>query len=156
MADADYSLKLNADQAKVVQAALELYSRVGMGQLGYVLEHPEIHKRLAGSPREVAEQTLETAKQAIFGMVHGQYHGIHSRELEDETASAWDLQQVIRHRLAWDQAGNPDHRDFRTMGGVRFDEPRRASTQPLARMNALDHPDFTDETGGPYPAGAPR
>lgn len=50
----------------------------------------------------------------------------------DEGQLAWDLYQVIRHRLAWDRAGNPPVRDWKTMMTVDFDEPLKIGPEPLA------------------------
>jgi hypothetical protein len=141
MSDPEYNLTLNADQARVIQMALELYSRVGAGQLGFLMEHPEIQKRTRAARLSVTELqvAIDGIKGAIYAdMAPGQYYGIHSRELLDDTRSAWDLQQVIRHRMAWDQAGNPEKRDFNTMFQVFFDDPMAASKQPLARIAKVD------------------
>ena len=45
--------------------------------------------------------------------------------INDSFRVAWDLQQVIRYRLAWDR--NPE-------GGIQviFDEPLKSSQEPLA------------------------
>jgi hypothetical protein len=140
MAAATYTLTVGEEQARVLNAALELYSRVGMGQLGFILEHPEVQKRMSGL-RETAlecEDALDDVKKAIFGMASGQYHSIASGELAEETRSAWDLQQVIRHRLAWDRAGNPPLRDFATMCAVHFDQPTQSSGHALAVIAKKD------------------
>jgi len=53
---------------------------------------------------------------------------------------AWDLYQVIRHRLAWDaaieegQIEKGERRKWPEMMGVCFDEPMQRGSQPLARI----------------------
>jgi len=53
-----------------------------------------------------------------------------SEKIHDVFRIAWDLQQVIRHRLAWDR--NPK-------GGIQvsFDDPLKSSREPLASIKRI-------------------
>jgi hypothetical protein len=65
--------------------------------------------------------------------------GIRNKDVSEASRIAWDLYQVLRHRLAWDLAaaegivGNADsQRKWPEMMQVHYDEPSRVSEQPLA------------------------
>jgi hypothetical protein len=59
------------------------------------------------------------------GLPRNAYHGIFSDKIPDEARVAWDLHQVIRHRLSWDD--QPE-------GGitVNFDTPMKYGKEELA------------------------
>ena len=85
----------------------------------------------------------------MIGCVDG-YHsnlGIYNDEVRPEAKSAWDLYQVIRHRLAWDNAvaegviDSPDApRNWTAMLGVHYDKPMTSSAEPLAEIRRVDAP----------------
>ena len=118
--DRPYNLSLTERQAQVLVDALDLYSRIGMGQL------TEISHVLRMNSKAVDEvdMMLREASYCWMGGA-GSYYGITSDKINDVFRVAWDLQQVIRYRLAWDR--NPD-------GGIQvhFDEPLKSSAEPLA------------------------
>lgn len=124
-------LNLTPEQLGVIMQALELHSRMAMGQLGYLLEHPELSSRFMASPmdRDELEEPLNELKRKLFGLSSNASHGIHSDKIGDQARIAWDIQRVIRHRLAWDREGNPPTRDWKTMMGVHFDAPDNASSK---------------------------
>lgn len=122
--DFPYQLSLTEKQAQVIINALDLYSRIGMGQL------EEIAHILRSSPNANPDKILAVealAREAAdcwMGHVGG-YNGISSDKVHDVFRIAWDLQQVIRYRLAWDR--HPE-------GGIQvvFDEPLKSSKEPFA------------------------
>lgn len=67
------------------------------------------------------KEELKELETIVTGLDKGAYHGIHSRTITDNARIAYDIEQVIRHRLAWDR--QPE-------GGfqVDFDEPARSSS----------------------------
>jgi len=123
-----YQLFLTEKQAQVLVSALDLYSRIGMGQLSEVAY--VLRMNALGNPNgqadvlaKVEDLTREAASYWMGGS--GSYYGIFSEKINDSFRVAWDLQQVIRYRLAWDR--NPE-------GGIQviFDEPLKSSQEPLA------------------------
>jgi hypothetical protein len=129
------NLALSDGQARAVMAALNLYFRVGLGQLQIMLEHPDVSRRMVrirGDERAVLEEWLDGAKDAIFRMPRNASYGIYHNGIDDRNRVAYDIYSVIRHRLAWDAAGNPPERDIRTMWDRGFDAPQQSSTtEPL-------------------------
>jgi hypothetical protein len=126
--DKPYQLFLTEKQAQVLVNALDLYSRIGMGQLSEVAY--VLRLNALGNPNgqadalaKVEKLTREAASYWMGGS--GSYYGIFSDKINDSFRVAWDLQQVIRYRLAWDR--NPE-------GGIQvnFDKPLKSSQESLA------------------------
>jgi hypothetical protein len=118
-----YHLAMTERQAQVIINALELYSRIGMGQLQeitYVLRMNSVPGSIDFNALDkIADLTRKASSYWMKGS--GGYHGISSDKINDSFRVAWDLQQVIRYRLAWDR--NPD-------GGIQvnFDDPYKTSS----------------------------
>ena len=95
-------LTLTDKQAQVVSEALELFSRLGMGQ--YDRLRDRIHNSLWG---EADEQLFKTAEDALrrlslpdFMSRHpGSSWGIRSPEISDAYRIAYDMHQVVRNKL---------------------------------------------------------
>jgi len=126
--DKPYHLAMTERQAQVLVNALDLYSRIGMGQLAEVAH--VLRMNVIGNPSGTVEAldsverlTREAASRWMGGS--GGYYGIASEKISDVFRVAWDLQQVIRYRLAWDR--KPE-------GGIQvhFDDPMKTSEEPLA------------------------
>jgi len=121
-----YTLTLNEKQAEVLVAALDLYTRIGIGQFEEIVN---VYDRAAKLPlviRDGMRNGLNFAKQLVGHPKNGSY-GIHHPDVDDDFRASYDLKQVIRHRLAWDRAPK---------GGVQvdFDEPWAISKESLATI----------------------
>jgi len=108
---------ISEHQAHVLIEALELYSRIGMGQfhqIWHVFDFPSG----ADTDRLFDELRYEG------GLKHGQYYGIRNSKIRDSFRISWDIYQVIRHRLAW---------DYEPKGGigVQFDKPFKQGKEDL-------------------------
>lgn len=124
-----YKMTLTEKQCEVVQAALDLYYRIGMGQLDEIQHLAVPAPGFKPNWNEVGE-TLVVLKMALLGWKHnGTNHSIMSQELPDEYRVACDIHDVIRHRLAVDGL-KPGKKPF----GVAFDEVWKKGKEPLARM----------------------
>ena len=135
----EYNLKINEAQAQVLTDALEIYARLGMGQIYEILEHPDLRKQRDAFVIDYCRALCENLRGAIFKLPIGNYYSISNREISDTNRVAYDLVQVIRHRLVWDRAGNPPERDHKTMFGPIYDEPMHFSEeQPLPSIDRLD------------------
>lgn len=127
-----YQLNIDEDQAHVLIRALDVFSRIGLGQFEEVLDVYDRPCRLDLEQREEIRAGLKAAKLAAGHPSNGSY-GIHNESVRGEFRDAFDLQQVIRHRIAWDN--NPK-------GGIQvhFDEPRRIGDLPMATIRELKPP----------------
>jgi hypothetical protein len=125
-----YQLTLTEAQLLTVQNALDMYFRVGMGQLQEVTEHliPP------GKPtdewcyiRDTVEGLFRIAKVTAMPELHpNAYYGIAAPEICDSNRVASDIHKVIRHHRAWE-------REPQGSWTVDFDAPelRKLSEEPL-------------------------
>lgn len=134
-----------AATAQVVVDALDLYSRVGLGQLDEItsLARFGLLKNAKGeSPSdddlEEAEAHLKQVKRTLFGFEPGASHGIFSPKINSRFKDAWAVLKAIRHRLAWDR--NPD-------GGIQvsYDEPMREETALGVAVSSAPTEEFLEE-----------
>lgn len=132
-----WNLLIDEEHASVIINALDLYSRLLMGQieeldrffrdLGF-REREDVYKKI---DVEVLEALVGMLKAATFpGCPKNGSYGIYNEEISDKARVAWDIHQVIRHRLAWHRVGKDpdvDVRVFNEMLGVSFDTPMKSS-----------------------------
>ena len=118
----DCLLKVSEEQARVLRDACEMYARMGKGQLGFIAEHPSL-------PRAASciGMGLRSAEYALKASVLANEDAV-------PTCRAWDLYQVIRGRLAWDEAGNPPERPSMQ---VMYDVPMNTAGETLAEIQAV-------------------
>lgn len=123
-----YNLSISTNQARTLCRALDLYSRIGMGQFTEILFTYERGGMLEPRYREEAVKLLDRLHYLITRLPPSAYHGIHSNAIHDDLRVAFDLQQVIRHKIAWtEEPGGGATVDFR--------EPMRTSTtEELAKI----------------------
>lgn len=134
-----YQLILSERQAITLVSALDLYSRIGMGQIEEIVQilklNPGVLDENNSCKPTRLEAITELAKEAAECWMgrSGGYNGIFSEKIHDVFRISWDLQQVIRHRIAWDR---------KPTGGLQvdFDEPLKSSNEPLAsiKLQRLD------------------
>jgi len=103
-----YQLELDEEQAKIIQRALDLYMRVGTGQI----EHP-VCDALTRAMFDVstdqfcaARDELAIVSEKLTGYSSNASRCIGSPDLPNEFKRACDIHDVIRHRIAWDR--NPE------------------------------------------------
>ena len=142
-----YTLTLTEKQAETLMIASEVLARLGIGQFRDALEWlPRREAYPEGWHNDMAAIGMILSRHMI-GRVNG-YHsdlGIHNDDVHPTPKIAWDLYQVIRHRLAWDKAvaegvvDSPDSpRNWTAMLGVHYDEPMKSSAEPLAEIRRVD------------------
>lgn len=123
--DPKYVLEATREQMVVIKKALDLFSRIHMGQL---CEAQYFGRKRTAQEQEYLRKVLDAAKVIHTGMESNAYFGIHQREIPDEARVAWDIQQVIRHKLAWDSESGDN---IKTWKNVDYNEPMRSSPEPL-------------------------
>lgn len=124
-----YTLEMSAEQARLLVQALDHYSRIGSGQFENVVDVYDHDYRMSLHKKEDLRDALNLAKGVVGHPANGS-HGIHNPNVNDCFRQAYDIQQVIRNRLAFDR--KPE-------GGIQvdFDEPRQISTVPLPTIRRL-------------------
>ena len=124
-----YNLKMTKEQAEILVKALDLYSRIGIGQFEEILNHPTWQKRSFSSEVDYkdlreAEYFIANVKQLIIGQSHG---GPGMSVSEEHNRIAYDILQVIQHRLAWDEKPEGDTH-------VKFHEPHQCADHKMVEI----------------------
>lgn len=143
MSEKIYRLTINERQAQTISKACEVLARLGMGQLDDALRELPMRggiewERWHDDVRSVGQILSAHMPGNIDG--HSLRLGIHSEKVSEDSQIAWDLYQVIRHRIAWDRATADGITDGtvrawdKGMMSVIFDKPMKVSTQPLGKI----------------------
>lgn len=125
----DYTLHLTEKQAAEISHACEILARLRMGQIDMALRELPLDK-----PMEYEQE------QYVSNYLRSLYRPDRIR-IDD---AAWDLYQVIRHRLAWDRAYSKgiikpgDPRKWPEMMGVMYDEPMQMGDEPMAKIESAE------------------
>lgn len=123
-----YNLTITEEQLQVLSTACEVFSRIGMGQVSETSAW--IPKASSPSDREDVRGELNRLEDLLRRQLR--YRGI--AESEYAPRVAFDLYQVIRHRLAWDKLA-ADGKTKPSMPLVTYDEPFQVATEvPLAKV----------------------
>lgn len=139
-----YNLELNKEHSNLLVRALDLYSRVLMGQyeeVENIIRWYSVNKE--DFPKEGLDKLRDCLIEGKKAMGHPSNgsHGIHSDKIHDDARKCYDIQQVIRHIVAWGEMGkdpNKDERDFKEMFGVSFDTPLKSSTDDKYIMPKME------------------
>lgn len=121
-----YNITVTESQALLLERALDLFTRIGIGQFENIIEVYDHDFRLDAETKEHMRTGTDIAKRAVGHPTNGSY-GIHNTAVSNDFRVAYDLQQVIRHRRAWARCPGGGF-------GVSFDEPYSISGVPLAQM----------------------
>ena len=147
------SLHLNNTQMQVLVEALDLYSRVLIGQLEEVGGVATIYSvnmldnivvEATGGKRYRASKPCKNSfeehhqftdevrllKQTLLGIHSNGSYGIFNEMVHDNARVAYDIQQVVRGALAWERTPEGGM-------GVSFDTPHKSSQQPLPTITTV-------------------
>lgn len=131
--------------ARALQDALELYSRLGIGQLEQITERARWSsfskaqdQRLPDDDLRLVELLTLRLKSQLLGLPEGASFGIHNPKVHPSVLTLWTLQRALRHRLAWD-------RQPQGSIGVWHDEPLDGERLPGLSV----HSDEPDDKGLP-------
>jgi len=133
---------LTRKQVETLMAASEVLSRLTMGQVGDAFDWLPLSP-LSERNWETFHQDCDNVEKTLrkhyqHNLRNGNaYLGIHSHDIRPQGQIAFDLYQVMRHKLAWDKAiadgivqpGEP--RKWPEMIQVTYDTPHQCSTEPL-------------------------
>ena len=132
-----YTLTINKEQACVIREALEIYSRLKHGQISELRNLFMDRWCAPDSPFNWStEPLLDSLKAVIFpDLEKNAYYGV-GNKIYPESSVAWDIMQVLRHRLAWDRL-KAEGRDQPEYYGVQYNPPMRFGSEPLAHIEVL-------------------
>ena len=152
MTERTYTITVTERQARIISNACELMARIGIGQWPEFLNYlPGANKMSWNDMREELQPIMSKYLVPAIGISGwGSSLGVGSDKSAPDTDEAFDLNAVIRHRLAWDRAmdnGITDGttRNWPVMIGVDYDDPMHWGKEPLARIEAVKQA----EAGGP-------
>lgn len=125
-------LEVNEQQAETLKKALELFGRIGMGQLHDLEYHPAFESR--SYDMGIIDDYLDKVKEEVFKDLYGRGHsyGIRHEKTHETSKEAFDMYQVIRHALAWHR--DPNGKPWNT----HYDEPVQFSQQPLIKCKIIE------------------
>lgn len=132
----EYKLTINKEQARVICEALELYSRLKHGQISELRNLFMDRWCAPNSPFNWDnEWILNALKSMIFPELdRNASYGV-GNKIYPESSVAWDVMQVLRHRLAWDRL-KAEGKDKPEHYGVQYNPPMRFGSEPLAKIEA--------------------
>lgn len=137
------TLKVSEKQLRLIQRALDLYSRIGIGQFEEIKDHPTFQRHLANeykvddktdytryhTTREMADNALVQARNVLYNdFTYGKHSswGIHNPNVDDSCRDAYDLIQVIRHEF-WKR--DPDRSSITVDSSVHLVDHRNANVE---------------------------
>lgn len=127
MTEATYTLRVTETQAKVLCTACEVLARLGIGQFRDALAHLPVSDTRTVEDVQDWFDDLDTVGGILSRHALGGVDGwnsslsVYYEKVKPEAKIAWDLFQVLRHRLEWDRGGD-------------FSLTLPASEQPLAKI----------------------
>ena len=142
-----YSITLGIEQMRIVEEALEVYFRLGMGQIRDAMEQLPQGER----PREWTEwhdsiRDIRAILGPHMGLSASEGHsfGIRSQFVSPRHKTAHDIYIAMRYRRSWDDAykrgvikpGEP--RKFSEMMGVNYDEPHPIELSELPKVEIVE------------------
>lgn len=120
-------IELSDNQADVLISALDLYSRIHLGQFEEVANIARMYDISKFDKDYDAHNDFDDAIREVKGILgfdrNGSY-GIFNEQVNDIARVAWDMQQVVRRHLAWKR--NPEGRHT-----VNFDPPYPSGKESL-------------------------
>lgn len=124
------NLELNEEQTDIVLKALELYTRMGTGQVSALLTHPSF-ENLEEKEHFEANDALFQMKKTVFPQLKGSGDSmsLHNERVVMEAKNAYDIMQVVKHQFAIADKAS-EHSVWRF-------EPRRAGNLdfPVCKLN---------------------
>lgn len=117
-----YTITCSGRQAMLLMLAAEMWARISAGQFK---EATNPLKDIARTPEQ--EEKIQDFEDFLRN---------NSMVLDKSPSSdlAWDMYQVIRHRLTWDRANNPK---VRPSVMVDFDEPFHTASEPFLKIERV-------------------
>lgn len=125
------TITLTERQADILVRALDLYSRIGIGQICEVRQVWNRFYRSFQPDMDMVQRLLDHAKYAMTGFEGGASHGIGTREVNDEFKIAHEVRQQLWHDLSW-------HREPKGGHTVNFDPPLKYTAEPLPKVEIKD------------------
>jgi hypothetical protein len=142
-----YNLQVTEEQLKVISTACELLSRIQGGQIREAFDYLPLKKDIDWSVyHEIQDELTRRMPEILEDGIDGwsSSFGVGSSKVHNYHDIAWDLYQVIRHKLSWERAveegvieSENSPRKWSEMMGVSFDPPMRFGSEKLAKIERV-------------------
>ncbi|TXH55019.1 MAG: hypothetical protein E6Q97_09720 [Desulfurellales bacterium] len=131
-----YEIRMNRQQVAVVRQALEMYSRLLAGQIDTVMHDAFIDRYGSETWNYDSQKRIcGELKAAVFPELRANaFYGVGSRVYPQHN-TAWDIMQVLRHRLAWDRHAEEGGQGDTNV--VCFDRPICFGEEPLPTIRKV-------------------
>ena len=117
---------MNEKQAKLVSKALELYTRLRIGQWRELIDLcVEFSDEQYCEKRDILEPKLLDARKVAYPELNGIGHSYGVGKFEDADL-AWEVHEVLRNKIAWTEHPEGGHT-------VNFDKPISFRGNELAK-----------------------
>lgn len=126
-----YQLSMTDEQAKVVERALEFYTRIRNGQFKELLWELRDLRPFDSTNQWDMESLAFMLRGLLFpelGRDRGASYGVGHDHKADV---AWDVYQTVRHTRSW-------HEHPEGGIGVNFDTPLHTSSEPLPECRVIE------------------
>jgi len=142
-----YTLTIDEDQSRCIQNATELLSRVMGGQWNEMMDWLPLKKDIDWSEYHndmeiIAAILSKHMKDGIDG--RSASFGVGCPHLHKYHDIAWDLHQVLRHKMSWEYAVEKGYvesedspRNWKEMMTVNYDEPIGWGESKLAKIERV-------------------
>lgn len=137
-------LEVTNEQLRLIQHALDLYTRIGIGQFERIKQHPTFERHLYNEfkdeegntdygkfhqVRDEVDEIFNQAKRLLynqpFAVKNGGW-GIGHTNVDDSCRDAFDLVQVIRHEF-WKQ--NPNRSNITVDSNVHLTDKKNKNVK---------------------------
>ena len=141
-------VRVTKSQAAVMREALEFYARLKAGQIDMVLHDCYIDRFGAGDwNHDTKTEHCNALKRAIFPELNlNASYGVGSKTYPEQ-GIAWDIMQVLRHKLAWDRVAEEGKEKPDYPMQVQYGSPMAFSSEPLPQIESMYGPDHAAEKG---------
>lgn len=129
-----YTITCNRRQLDLISRACDLVSRLQCCQFDHVANVVQ--------PRDFGVENKDFSRlhyfqndllklKGYFNLGENASHGIYSREVQDSARTFWDMHQVIRNKIAYEENPEvtPENRWEKGKITINFDEPHRSDKE---------------------------
>lgn len=130
-----YQITVTETQAAVMRECLEACARMWHGQVSEgITELFQTHIWKNKLPTADIRETGDMLKRQLFPELHiSASYGVGNQDVNPLSNVAWDLQTLIRHRLAWDRLA-AEGKVKPEFHGVQYDRPSHYGSEPVGRI----------------------
>jgi hypothetical protein len=138
-----YQITATKAQLEVISLACELLARVQLGQWKYIFDHLPVKEENYENYNLVEDRIKSMMPLILKDNMDGvsSSYGISNSSLPESNSIAFDIRDVIRNKLSWEDAVKKEvidsiesPRKWPSMLGVNYDSPHHWGSEPLIEI----------------------